>query len=101
MDFRSYAHAVYQQFTPVVLVQAKGVPGKDWLLAALHAGLAIALAFWAVDRKRVPRVLRWPSHIEGPLRPLRAMQSGHPGDYVAWLTVGFAALGAAAFWLGR
>ncbi|MGA8530446.1 MAG: complex I subunit 5 family protein, partial [Acidobacteriaceae bacterium] len=101
MDFRSYAHAVYQQFTPSSTVRAAAVPGKDWLLASVHAVLAIGLAFWAVYRKRIPRALRWPSHIEGPLRPLRTLQSGHPGDYVAWLTVGSAALGAAAFWLGR
>jgi multicomponent Na+:H+ antiporter subunit D len=101
MDFRSYTHAVYQQFTPASVVRAAPVPGKDWLLAILHAVLALGLALWAVYRKRIPRALRWPSHIEGPLRPLRALQSGHPGDYVAWLTVGSAAAGAAAFWLGR
>jgi multicomponent Na+:H+ antiporter subunit D len=101
MDFRSYAHAVYQQFTPAVLIKATGVSEKDWLLAALRAALAVGLALWAVYRKAVPRALRWPSHIEGPLRPLRTLQTGHPGDYVAWLTVGMAALGAAAFWLGH
>ncbi len=101
MDFRSYAHAVYQQFTPALLELSTAVSGRDWLLAALRAMLAVGLAFWAVYRRRVPRALRWPSHIEGPLRPMRSLQSGHPGDYVAWLTVGFAALGAAAFWLGH
>jgi multicomponent Na+:H+ antiporter subunit D len=101
MDFRSYAHAVYQQSTPALLVRAPAVSEKDWLLAGLRALLAIGLAFWATDRKRIPRALRWPSHIEGPLRPMRTLQSGHPGDYVAWLTLGFAALGAAAFLLGH
>jgi len=101
MDFGSYAHAVYQQFTPASMVRAAAIPGKDWLLAGVHAFLALGLALWAVYRRRIPRARRWPSHIEGPLRPFRTWQSGHPGDYVAWLTVGSAALGAAAFWLGH
>lgn len=101
MDFRSYVHTVYQQFTPALVEQAAEISGKDWGLAAVRALLAISLAFWAACRQRVPRALRWPSHMEGPLRPMRSLQSGHPGDYVAWLTVGFAALGAAAFWLGH
>lgn len=34
------------------------------------------------------------------MQPVRDLQSGHPGDYVAWLTFGVAVFGAAAFWLG-
>lgn len=101
MDFRSYAHAVYQQTTPVAPLVASHLPeAHAMLLAILRALLAAATALWAVSRLRVPRALRWPSHLEGPLRPLRELQSGHPGDYVAWLTVGFATLGGVAFWLG-
>jgi multicomponent Na+:H+ antiporter subunit D len=100
MDFRSYAHAVYQQFTPAAILGAAGPPMKDLLLACIRAVLAIGVALWAVYRKQIPRALRWPSHLEGPLHPFREIQSGHPGDYVAWLTVGFAVLGGAAFWLG-
>ncbi|MGB7137546.1 MAG: hypothetical protein WBD46_19815, partial [Acidobacteriaceae bacterium] len=99
MDFRSYAHAVYRQFTPAPFLAAPALHGSDMLLAALRALAAIAVALWAVYRLRIPRALRWPSHLEGPLKPFRDIQSGHPGDYVAWLTVGFALLGAAAFWL--
>jgi multicomponent Na+:H+ antiporter subunit D len=99
MDFPSYAHTVYQQFTPAALLAAPKVHGSDLLLASLRALLAIGLALWAVCRLRIPRALRWPSRLEGPLHPFRDIQSGHPGDYVAWLTVGFAVLGAAAFWL--
>jgi hypothetical protein len=29
----------------------------------------------------------------------RRLQSGQPADYVAWITVGFAALGAAIFFI--
>jgi multicomponent Na+:H+ antiporter subunit D len=100
MDFRSYAHAVYEQFTPAAILVAPEVPKSDLVLATVRALLAIGLALWAVYRVRVPRSLRWPSHLEGPMRAMRTIQSGHPGDYVAWQTVGFALLGAVAFWLG-
>jgi multicomponent Na+:H+ antiporter subunit D len=101
MDFRSYAHEVYQGATPQPLLAAPQLHGgHPVLLAVLRLLLAAGIALWAVYRFRVPRALRWPSHLEGPLRPLREMQSGHPGDYVAWLTVGFAAVGGVAFWLG-
>ena len=101
MDFRSYAHAVYQGSTPMTMLAASHVPeAHAMLLAVLRPLLAAGIAFWAVYRLRVPRTLRWPSHLEGPLRPLRELQSGHPGDYVAWLTVGLAAVGGVAFWLG-
>jgi hypothetical protein len=73
----------------------------DLLLGLLRVGLAAGLALWAALHLRVPRALRWPSHLEGSMERVRALQSGHPGDYVAWVTVGFAVLGAAAFWLGR
>ena len=101
MDFRSYAHAVYSGMTPLALLTAPQTDVEPaLLLALLRAALAVAVALWAVLHLRLPRSLRWPSHLEGPMRPIRALQSGHPGDYVAWLTVGFALLGAAAFWLG-
>jgi multicomponent Na+:H+ antiporter subunit D len=100
MDFRSYAHAVYQSATPAALLAVPGTAHRgDLLLAILRVALALGVALWAVLHLRVPRLLRWPSHLEGSMRPVRELQSGHPGDYVAWLTVGFAVLGAAAFWL--
>jgi multicomponent Na+:H+ antiporter subunit D len=101
MDFRSYAHAVYSGSTPVPLLHAPDVrKTTELLLACLRSLCAVGLAFWAVLHLRVPRALRWPSHLEGSMRPMRELQSGHPGDYVAWLTVGFALLGGVAFWLG-
>ncbi|MFD8612345.1 complex I subunit 5 family protein [Streptomyces sp. NPDC059631] len=59
------------------------------LLDLLSALLAIAVAGVAVAR---PGLLAAP----GWALPLRRLQSGHVGDYVAWLLVGAALLGALA-----
>ncbi|MFD6613443.1 hypothetical protein ACFWD1_31770, partial [Micromonospora chalcea] len=58
-------------------------------LGLLSTVLAVALAAVAVGR---PGLLVVP---DGVL-PLRRLQSGHVGDYVAWLLVGTALLGALA-----
>lgn len=101
MDFRSYAHAVYQTWTPAALQPAPPMMHTaDLVYAALRVVAAILIALWAVLHLKFPRRLRWPSHLEGSMRPIRQLQSGHPGDYVAWLTLGCAVFGAAAFWLG-
>ncbi|MFD5544997.1 NADH-quinone oxidoreductase subunit D, partial [Streptomyces sp. NPDC127079] len=59
------------------------------LLGCLSALLAVGLAAVAIAR---PGLLSAPDR----LLPLRRLQSGHIGDYVAWLLVGAAALGALA-----
>ncbi|MFB7596604.1 complex I subunit 5 family protein [Streptomyces sp. NPDC056160] len=59
------------------------------LLDLLSALLAVGLAGAAVGR---PGLLAAP----GWALPLRRLQSGHVGDYVAWLLVGAALLGALA-----
>ncbi|MGH9616240.1 MAG: hypothetical protein ACRD28_05800 [Acidobacteriaceae bacterium] len=33
------------------------------------------------------------AYLENGFHPLRAMQSGHPGDYVLWITIGLALFG--------
>lgn len=102
MDFRSYAQAVYAHAMPVAMIAAPHEDEKVALaLASLRAALAVSIALWTVLHLRMPRALRWPSHLEGSMQPIRKLQSGHPGDYVAWLTFGVAVFGAAAFWLGR
>ncbi|MFP5226350.1 MAG: complex I subunit 5 family protein [Acidobacteriota bacterium] len=72
---------------------------------ALHGLLAIAfaalLACTSVFRGRIARSLRIGAMLESRLRVLRAMQSGHPGDYVLWLTVGLATWGSVALVLLR
>ncbi|MFD5791964.1 complex I subunit 5 family protein [Streptomyces diastatochromogenes] len=57
------------------------------LLGLVSAALAVGLAALAVTRPR------WTAAPEWAL-PLRRLQSGHIGDYVAWLLVGATALGA-------
>lgn len=64
-------------------------------VGALILGLLLALS--SVFRNRLPRPLRAGAFLERGFRPLRAMQSGHPGDYVFWLVVGVAAFGSASF----
>ncbi|MEU9989303.1 complex I subunit 5 family protein [Streptomyces sp. NPDC048045] len=57
------------------------------LLGLLSVLLAVALAALAVTRPHRVTAPGWAS-------PLRRLQSGHVGDYVAWLLVGATVLGA-------
>jgi multicomponent Na+:H+ antiporter subunit D len=63
--------------------------------------LAVLLACTSVFRSRLPRWLRIGAFLESGIPALRAMQSGHPGDYVFWITVGLAFFGSAALLLLR
>ena len=63
--------------------------------------LAILLACTSVFRVRLKRFFRIGPFLESGLRPLRLMQSGHPGDYVLWLTIGLAVIGMASVVLLR
>jgi multicomponent Na+:H+ antiporter subunit D len=59
------------------------------LLGVASTALALALAGLAVTRPRWVAAPDWAA-------PLRRLQSGHVGDYVAWLLVGATVLGALA-----
>lgn len=61
-------------------------------VAAFAIGLVVALT--SVFRSHLPRGLRIGILLESDLGPLRTLQSGHPGDYVLWLTIGIATIGA-------
>jgi multicomponent Na+:H+ antiporter subunit D len=77
-------------------------------LGVLGAGLAAMVAAVTVHRRPLVRLAaghwsagasarrwrRWAQAAAAPLRTLEAMHSGHVGDYVAWLVVGLALLGA-------
>ena len=67
----------------------------------LSIALAVLLAASSVFRVSIPRRLRVGAFLERGIPALRAMQSGHPGDYVLWVTVGLSAFGFAVLLLLR
>ncbi len=94
-----YFHVVYTGTT--VQPAPPPVSTTPELFAAAVRGviavaLALALAATSVFRAKLPRLLRLGASLESPITPLREAQSGHPGDYVLWLTVGVAAFGCVA-----
>ena len=66
---------------------------ESMLHGVLATALALLLALTSVYRHKLPKKLRLGPYLETGLQPLRALQSGHPGDYVLWLTVGVACFG--------
>jgi multicomponent Na+:H+ antiporter subunit D len=69
-------------------------PEQSSLIRGAVAGVAaMALALLTVFRRRTVAG-RFLERAEYGVPALREWQSGHPGDYVLWLTVGTAALGA-------
>ncbi len=76
------------------------MPGAA-LRGAVGCMLGLLLALTSIFRSRLMRWARLGFYLERGLPLLRTMQSGHPGDYVAWLTVGLAAFGVAAMALLR
>jgi multicomponent Na+:H+ antiporter subunit D len=102
-DQSAYLHTVYTGQTVGVNLPStwrSAIPG-----AALRGTLAVLLGFGlastSVFRRRLARPLRAGAFLEGPLTALRALQSGHPGDYVLWITVGVATFGSATLLLLR
>jgi multicomponent Na+:H+ antiporter subunit D len=63
--------------------------------------VAACLACTSVFRSRLSRWLRPGAFLESGVRPLRQIQSGHPGDYVLWLTIGLAFVSSATILLLR
>jgi multicomponent Na+:H+ antiporter subunit D len=78
----------------------QGLPGAA-LRGTINTLLAIGLAGTSVFRGKIKRLFAVGNWLEGDLSALRAMQSGHPGDYVLWITIGLAVFGSAAICLLR
>lgn len=99
----AYLHSVYTSETVTI------APPPDWSREIREAGLrgflgvvlAAALACTSVFRGNIARWLRFGAYLEGPLLRLRELQSGHPGDYVLWITVGIAIFGSVSMVLLR
>ncbi|MDT9695732.1 complex I subunit 5 family protein [Streptomyces sp. P17] len=83
------AHSVNEAGSAGAVVASVHWTPAGVLLGLLSTLLAAALAAVAVAR---PRWLAAPGWAD----PLRRLQSGHVGDYVAWLLVGAVVLGALA-----
>ena len=97
-DREAYAGLVLHGREPQALaLQAVGPKWVDvaWSLGA--TALAVAVGLLAIGRHRLPGLLRRSAVRLDELALTRAtaLQSGHVGDYVAWLTVGTAVFGAA------
>jgi multicomponent Na+:H+ antiporter subunit D len=100
------AAAAFAQRSAILHLVYTGIPtavhSPDWFEAfkgsAVRGSLAfllgLLLACTSVFRSRLQRNLRIGAFLESGIRPLRSLQSGHPGDYVLWLTVGVASIGA-------
>lgn len=73
--------------------------------SAIRASIAfivgILLALTSVFRLRIRRSFRIGAFLESGVRFLRVLQSGHPGDYVLWVTIGLAIIGLANLLLLR
>ncbi len=67
----------------------------------IAGALAVLLALGSVFRKRSGRALNFTRSLELGSAVLRQIHSGHPGDYVAWLSAGAAVLGGSLLWLLR
>jgi multicomponent Na+:H+ antiporter subunit D len=75
------------------------VPVTEWTatgvgLGLLSATLAVVVALLAVHGRGQPRLIATAQALQPALTGLRRLHSGHIGDYVTWLLVGVAALGA-------
>jgi multicomponent Na+:H+ antiporter subunit D len=92
-----YLHAVYKNaMLPLALPSGLDLSART---AGIHGAIAsllgLVLALTSVFRVRLKRMLRVGAFLEGRLLGLRALQSGHVGDYVLWMTMGAAVLGGA------
>jgi multicomponent Na+:H+ antiporter subunit D len=102
-DQGAYLHTVYtgQSAALEALPSWRDAIPRAILRGLIAVLLALALACTSVFRTKLARSLRIGAFLEGPLTTLRALQSGHPGDYVLWIIVGLASFGSATLFLLR
>jgi multicomponent Na+:H+ antiporter subunit D len=97
-----YEHRVLDGRPPEAIPLPRHVTtGESVLWGLVSTGGAVALGAFGLYRRRLPGALRdaaWRA-LDPGFAFLRGVHSGHVGDYVAWITLGAAALGG-AFALG-
>jgi multicomponent Na+:H+ antiporter subunit D len=97
IDRAAYAELVLDGVAhPILQPPLHDFPKPEAVIyGALGVIAAFALAFLSLKRRRAARP--WMSSIgrvvSRPTQRLQSLHSGHPGDYVAWLTLGAAVLG--------
>jgi multicomponent Na+:H+ antiporter subunit D len=96
LDAPAYAR---EALRGVAVPLAPPAPVGNWtltgvLLGLLSTALAVGLAGWALYGGRLQVLRRLGAGLDRGVDALRTVHSGHVGDYVAWLMVGVAALGA-------
>ena len=90
----SYSREVLEN---VQLVAPSRLPSEalteSIIRSSIAGAFALLLALGSIFRERFGKVLNFTRSLELGSTPLRKLHSGHPGDYVAWLTFGTALLG--------
>jgi multicomponent Na+:H+ antiporter subunit D len=98
LDQPAYVKAVLGSAVPrlVPLTLEPADVTASMVLSGLGATAgAVIYALLALFSSRLPEGFRHlVALLVGALAKLRAVHSGHPGDYVTWITVGVAILGA-------
>lgn len=95
----SYNHMVLDS-APIVAPAKAPAASLTWSIvrSSIAGVLALLLALGSVFRKKLAPALNFTHSLELGNRALRALQSGHPGDYVAWQSFGTASLGGLFAW---
>src|SRR5579871_4558195 len=102
MDTSNYRLTVLDNASPVAPPKPDEEPLTSSIVRSSIAGLlALALALGSVFRKKLAPALNFTRSLELGNSALRAVHSGHPGDYVAWQSLGTAAIGGLFAWLLR
>jgi multicomponent Na+:H+ antiporter subunit D len=100
-DRSDYAHHVLDARAPApVPLPSHKTTGESVLWGLVSTGGALLVGFFGLYRRRLPGAVRDAASraFDPGLSFLRTVHSGHAGDYVAWITVGAAALGGAFAW---
>jgi len=102
IDQPSYSRMVLDNAAIVAPAHAVSESLTSSIARSSIAGvLAALLALGSVFRKKLSPTLNFTRRLELGNTWLRGLHSGHPGDYVAWLSFGTACLGGLFAWLLR